>query len=235
MIAGWPALDGCSTLAHRGGAALGPANTLEVVERSVAAGAHAVEIDLQELADGSLVLFHDSSVEIQGVRVRLAEIDARALSEAIGEPVVQLAGLLAAIAEQAVGLYLDVKRVSAIGLLRAIDTICATTVAERTVIGSFDRRVVGTVSLDGRLRASILYRDRHLDPLELALSLGCAAVHPCFDDEPWMVQELAGEWMERVHSAGLAVVGWNSNDAELLAAMRVAGFDVLCTDDPRLA
>ena len=235
MIEGWPARDGCSTLAHRGGALLGPANSLAVIERSAAAGAHAVEIDLHELADGSLVLFHDSSVVIDGVRVRLATLAADALQQAIGAPPVHLSGLLALLDQHPIGLYLDVKRISAVGLIRAIDAVCATTLAERTIVGSFDRRVAGTVSLDGRLRASILYRDTHIDPLELALSLGCAAVHPCFDDQPWMVEQLAGPWMQRVHEAGLAVVGWNSNDAELLAAMRAAGFDVLCTDDPRLA
>ena len=43
MIDGWAGRGGCSTLAHRGGAALGPANSLVAVQRSVAAGAHAID------------------------------------------------------------------------------------------------------------------------------------------------------------------------------------------------
>ena len=59
-------------------------------------------------------------------------------------------------------------------------------------------------------------------------------MHPSFDDAPLMVDRLAGEWMDRVDRAGLAAVGWNSNERSLLAKMVDTGFDAVCTDDPRL-
>jgi glycerophosphoryl diester phosphodiesterase len=49
-----------------------------------------------------------------------------------------------------------------------------------------------------------------------------------------MLDRLAGAWMQRVHDAGVAAIGWNSNRPALLDAMVRAGFDAVCTDDPRL-
>jgi glycerophosphoryl diester phosphodiesterase len=47
-------------IGHRGAAALAPENTLAAVERAIEDGADWVEIDVQETADGEVVLLHDS-------------------------------------------------------------------------------------------------------------------------------------------------------------------------------
>lgn len=46
-------------IAHRGGAAIAPENTLEAFERGLALGADGVEFDLQLTGDGELVVTHD--------------------------------------------------------------------------------------------------------------------------------------------------------------------------------
>ncbi len=46
-------------IAHRGSAATAPENTLAAVRAAVEAGADFVEIDVQETADGEVVVFHD--------------------------------------------------------------------------------------------------------------------------------------------------------------------------------
>lgn len=50
-------------VAHRGGAALGPENSLLAVERSIALGVDAVEVDVRMSADGCPVVMHDKSVD----------------------------------------------------------------------------------------------------------------------------------------------------------------------------
>lgn len=47
-------------VAHRGGAAFAPENTMSAVENAIAMGIDMVEIDVQQLKDGSLILLHDS-------------------------------------------------------------------------------------------------------------------------------------------------------------------------------
>lgn len=226
---GWPAV-----MAHRGGALLGPANSVEVLAAAAAAGSDVVEIDVQELGDGSLVLFHDGSIVEGEQRHRLIDLDLAQFESMSGSSAVMLAELPERLVPLGLGLYLDVKRVTGPGLASLLDVIATSAVAERAVIGSFSVDTAAAVVADGRLPASVLYHDRTLDPLALASSIGCTIVHPCFDSDPWMVARLAGEWMERVHEAGVAVVGWNVNDSALLKEMAAAGFDVLCTDDPRL-
>lgn len=49
-------------VAHRGGAALGPENSLECMKRSMAVGVKWIEIDVHLSADGEIVVCHDPSV-----------------------------------------------------------------------------------------------------------------------------------------------------------------------------
>lgn len=49
-------------VAHRGGAGEGLENTLSCIERSIAAGVDAVEIDVRLTADGHIVVCHDATV-----------------------------------------------------------------------------------------------------------------------------------------------------------------------------
>ena len=49
-------------IAHRGGASLGPENSLMAIERAIALGVDAVEVDVRLSADGHVVVMHDKSV-----------------------------------------------------------------------------------------------------------------------------------------------------------------------------
>src|SRR5436309_2057147 len=49
-------------IGHRGGAELGPENTLPAIAAALAAGADGVEVDVRRTADGALVLMHDPDV-----------------------------------------------------------------------------------------------------------------------------------------------------------------------------
>jgi glycerophosphoryl diester phosphodiesterase len=236
VLPDWSPPGSSAVLAHRGGAALGVANSIEVLALAAEVGTDVVEIDVQELGDGTLVLFHDRRIATGGSdRVLLADIDLATFERLSGSPAALLVELPDRLLPLGLGLYLDVKVVSPDGLRATIDALVTSPLSDSTVIGSFNPDIVTAVVADGRLPASVLYHDRAADPLELAARLGCSIVHPCFDSDPWMVPRLAGAWMDRVHEAGLGVVGWNTNDPALLVEMAAAGFDVICTDDPRLA
>ncbi len=49
--------------AHQGGAREGPSSTLWAMERAIAAGADALELDVHATADGQLVVCHDATVD----------------------------------------------------------------------------------------------------------------------------------------------------------------------------
>jgi len=50
-------------IAHRGGASLGPENTLDCIRQGILAGADAIEIDVHLSADGALVVCHDETLD----------------------------------------------------------------------------------------------------------------------------------------------------------------------------
>lgn len=50
-------------IAHRGGSALAPENTLEAFDASTKVGADVLELDVRQTKDGHLVVFHDATIE----------------------------------------------------------------------------------------------------------------------------------------------------------------------------
>lgn len=231
----WLIDDDMAIIAHRGGASLGQENSTEVLGLARDAGAAAVEADVQELADGSLVMLHDGYVLVGDAWHWVRELSRAELSTLTDRTVTTLDAFLDAITASGLGLYLELKAVSPDGVIRAIDAVMRAGLEDLTIIGSFRADIVARVGEDGRLPASILYRDPWTDPLALANDLGCHVVHPCYDNDPWVIDLMIGPWMERLTRAGIAVVGWNVNDRALLERMRACRLNAACTDDPRIA
>jgi len=60
--------DRTEVMAHRGASAMAPENTLAAIQAAIDAGAHWVEIDVQETADDEIVVIHDSDLKKVGAR-----------------------------------------------------------------------------------------------------------------------------------------------------------------------
>jgi glycerophosphoryl diester phosphodiesterase len=74
--------DNVLVIAHRGGAKVAPENTIAAFTRAIQDGADQVELDVQETADGEVVVIHDSDLmKIAGVDLRIWD----ATLEQIGE------------------------------------------------------------------------------------------------------------------------------------------------------
>lgn len=73
-------------VAHRGGRARGPENTLEAMQLGVAEGADAIEFDVHLCADGEVVVIHDATVDRttdgSGAVDRMSLADLRSLDAA---------------------------------------------------------------------------------------------------------------------------------------------------------
>jgi len=64
--------DATQIAAHRGASAVAPENTMAAVEMAIAAQADWVEIDVQETADGQVVVLHDSDfMKLAGVNLKI--------------------------------------------------------------------------------------------------------------------------------------------------------------------
>jgi len=66
--------DRTEVMAHRGASAVAPENTMAAMQAAIEAGADWVEIDVQETADGAIVVIHDSDLKkVAGVAMRVAD------------------------------------------------------------------------------------------------------------------------------------------------------------------
>jgi glycerophosphoryl diester phosphodiesterase len=64
--------DHTEITAHRGSSAAAPENTMAAVKKAIEDGADWVEIDVQETADGEVVVFHDSDfMKLAGVNLKI--------------------------------------------------------------------------------------------------------------------------------------------------------------------
>ncbi len=68
-------VDTAAITAHRGSSAAAPENTLAAIEMAISDGADWVEIDVQETADGAVIVFHDGDLK-RLARLPLRTVDA---------------------------------------------------------------------------------------------------------------------------------------------------------------
>ncbi len=144
-------------VAHRGGAFLGPENTLACVEKGMEAGAEWIEIDVHLSKDGKVVVCHDDRVDRttdgKGYISEMTYDQIRALKvvDAEGNVTDEYVPLLHEVLEQIKGranLLLEIKRSrhSLPGIEQAcIDCVESYGMTENVVFQSFDDEVIETV------------------------------------------------------------------------------------------
>lgn len=100
-------------VAHRGGKALGPENTLATIKKSIAAGAQAIEIDVQCAFHNEVMVIHDPTLDRttnrSGEVAKLSQQEIQACDAGDGEHVPSLIGLLNELATENVQIFVDLK------------------------------------------------------------------------------------------------------------------------------
>jgi len=224
-------------VAHRGGAALWPENSLEAFRGAIALGAPLLELDVHLTADGHVAVIHDATLErtttgtgpvgrrtaAELARVRLKKPDG-ALADA-GVPMLE--DVLALAAPTPVALLVEIKTPGPAvryestaegaravpgerypGLERRVLTLLeAGGVAPRAIVMAFNPAVVAEVRMLAPRQATTLLVDRH--HVAEAGARGADAV-------AWAVR------------AGVSYLGlhWSLCDADVIAAARAAGIAV---------
>jgi len=103
-----------SIVAHRGGAALAPENTLVAFKRAIELGVDAVECDVHLMADGKVVVFHDFSLlQLTGEVGEIEDIDEQRRQKlcigGVDEPPPLLEELAKLLVGKTTRLYLEIK------------------------------------------------------------------------------------------------------------------------------
>lgn len=229
--------DHAVVIAHRGAAAHAPENTMASVRMATEDGADFIEIDVQETADGDVVVFHDSDfMKTAGNPLKIWEARRSDLAAIdIGswfnptfadERVPTLEEVLLAVRGSAkVNIELkyyghddDLER-------KVIDIVERTSMTPHVVLMSLKYDKVRKIR---SLRPDWTYG------LLTTVNLGDATR---FDVDFLAVNVSAASrgFVRRAHSAGREVYVWTVNDPFAMSAMMSRGVDGVITDDPGLA
>jgi len=224
-------------IAHRGSAAVRPENTLVAVDQALEDRADWVEIDVQEIADGTVIVTHDSDFMKQaGVPLKVWEATPEDLAQIdIGswfDPAYadQRPPTLRAVLETAKGrgrVLIELKYYGHDARLeeRVAEIVEETGMVADVMVMSLKRAGVAKMRAlrpnwpVGILAARAIGDLAALDAAFLAVNTG----------------QVSGHLLRRAHAAGKRVYVWTVDDPRAMSRMISMGVDGLITNRPALA
>jgi glycerophosphoryl diester phosphodiesterase len=228
--------DDISIIAHRGASGSTPENTLSSVRRAIDEGADWIEIDVQESADGHVLVVHDSDfMKLAGVQLKvwdgsLAEIreldvGSSFAPEFAGERVPTLSQVLEEVKGRS-GLIVELKYYGHDQAMeqRVVDLIEAANMQHQTKIMSLKYAGIQKISAlrpdwtVGLLSAQAIGDLTQVKADFLAVSTRLAN----------------STFIRSAQAAGKLVYVWTVNDALTMSHMMSLGVDGIITDEPAL-
>jgi len=224
-------------MAHRGASNAAPENTLAAVQAAIDSGAQWVEIDVQETADGEVVVIHDSDLMKVGSspltvagstleQLRQVDIGSWFGPEFADQRVPTLEEVLE-LSRGRIGVNIELKYYGGEVALEqsVVDIVEQAGMANQVIAMSLSHGGIQTLhSLRpewtvGLLSSVSVGRLAALDVDFLALNGRAATRH----------------MIRQAHQHGKQVMVWTVNDAITMASMIGRGADALITDEPALA
>ena len=229
--------DDVEVIAHRGASAVAPENTLAAVKQAIEDGTDWVEIDVQETADGEVVVFHDSDfmklakedLKIwDATRAGLQDIDIGGwFSDEFRDQRVPTLSQVLETCKGRAGVVIELKYYGHDQQLeqRVVDIVESHAMADSIACMSLKPAALEKMKLlrpewDTGLLLSISAGDLQSSPADF-LAVNAAFVTRAFIQES--------------HRIGKRVYVWTVNDAVSMSAMMSRGVDGIITDDPALA
>jgi glycerophosphoryl diester phosphodiesterase len=218
-------------VAHRGSSATHAENSWAAFEAAVAAGADAIECDVQGTRDGVLLIRHELVLGQRSIaECSAAEVDAL-------EPgLVRLADLLDWAPRSDIGLLIELKDPEI--ALRVGGLVATSLWRERITIGGFHGPALAALkerTPDVRTSLMVGTVVAPADLVRLAQAYRANGVHPCWEHRaPTPHRLLDAAAVARVREAGLTLTLWHEERESELQALVALGPDAICTDEPAL-
>lgn len=231
-------------IAHRGFSAKAPENTLAAIHRAADAGIQWVELDVQLLADGSPVIWHDAHMaRCSNSRAYLSQLtldEARRFDvgswfapEFAGERIATLEEALAAVAERGMGMNLELKVSTARDPIRLTERVMpvlsGALPSDRLLVSSFNQEALYRAHrLDPGQHLGILYDEKVPRVWQWDVErVGAVSVHPNWES-------LYPELLEDMQQKGVQVVCYTVNDPKAFQPWWDRGVASVISDDPTL-
>ena len=229
------------TIAHRGDPAAAPENTLPAFEAALRSGAQVLELDVQLTSDGHAVLFHDEVLDrttngsgpiADRTLAELQVLDAGSWygSAWAGTRIPTLSSFLPLLQQSNARALIELKGIwSAEGLRPVIAAIYRAGVQDRVVLASFETPTLLDLWREApSLQRAVVVRRLPDDPIAFAAAHGASTVVTSlrsFQVEP--------EAADLLRAAGLTIIVYTLNRADLWQQAVELGVDGVVTDAPR--
>jgi glycerophosphoryl diester phosphodiesterase len=224
-------------IAHRGASAAAPENTMAAFRLGADLGADFVELDVQESADGEIVVVHDSDLmkvggsplkiwEAPAAALRAVDIGSRKGPQFAAERIPTLAEVFAELKGR-VRVVVELKSYGHSQRLeeRVVEIVEAAGAVNHTIFMSLDHDMVRRLNaLRPSWTVGVLVAKAIGDPTTLGgdfLAVEASLATPAF--------------VRRAHRAGQAVYVWTVNDPAWMLRSMANGVDGLITDRPDVA
>lgn len=224
-------------VAHRAGAKVAPENTVAALEQAVRDGAPIAEIDVQQLADGTLIVMHDSNFKrTAGEDICVWDAEAEDLGSLEvgsgfsaayrGEQVPTLEEMLAC-ARGRITLMIELKYTGqeelleegVLALLKKYDMV------DECIIGSMNRGILQKMKeLEPGITTVFIAHDLEQTDYDLDYA----------DSYSIEGKNLTVAMVEAIHYRGKSVYGWTANSSGAMLKIVDCGADGVVTDDVRL-
>lgn len=234
-------------IAHGGGEGLAPGNTILAMQRSLAAGADVLDLDLRMTSDGVIVARHDrdlaTSTDGSGMVdehswAEIQKLDTRSfwtgapIAEPVGVP--SLAQVLAEFGD--VRMSLEFKQSTPSMAKPLCDLLRSASALNRVYLGGNDDAIVNQAKADCPELAIVntIYED--LAEMRSAHDSGPQWCSPApFEQPPYREGHFSAKDVQWAHDHGVAVYTWTVDDEKTLWALAEAGVDGVYTRRPDIA
>jgi glycerophosphoryl diester phosphodiesterase len=229
------------TIAHRGDPSAAPENTLPAFEAALRSGAQVLELDVQQTADGHAVLFHDDVLDRtsdgtgpvgEHTLAELKDLDAGSWygSAWAGTRIPTFEQFLPLLQSSRARALIELKGVWTLeGLRPVIAAIYRAGVQDRVVLASFERATLLDLWREApSLPRAAIARRLPDDVVAFAAARGASTVVTSlrsFQIDP--------DAAARLRAAGLTIIVYTLNRADLWQQAVELGVDGVVTDAPR--
>jgi glycerophosphoryl diester phosphodiesterase len=236
----------CLVIGHRGAAAICPENTLPSFLVARNAGASMIELDVQQSADGVLIVFHDETLDrLCSEAAALGALTESVLATKVvglwhGQPVriPSLAQVFVTLGNSLLyNVELKTDTVHYLGIeARLAALIAAHELRQQVLVSSFNHESLRLMRhCDSHVSLGMLLSAQQAQQcgcpegiIARAREFACFSVHPEFS--------ILRQWPElgtRCHAAGLRVFPWTvDTEADWRFLVDVVGVDGIITNDP---
>ncbi len=229
--------DRTEVMAHRGASGMAPENTMAAIQAAIESGADWVEIDVQEAADGAIVVIHDSDLKkIAGNAMKVADSTLAELQQVdIGswfspEFADQRIPTLKQVLQQCegkIGVNIELKYY---GEEKRLEESVAGIVE---AAGMQDQVLLMSLSYEGVKKMRKLRPDWEMGLLS-TVALG-NVIGLDVDFLALNAKSTSSSTIRRIQKRNKKVMVWTVNDAVGMSVMFSRGVDAIITDEPALA